>query len=150
MGQLEERPAGMERVNGHAAGLDIAVLTRAVVAPLLAWSAMVGAATFGGYPGVACVTPMAWLMGCWIGSYCGWKSRSAPRLRLVEAMIAGAVLGLLQGAIFYSIQSTLMTVRPDEASKALVLSLGITIGGGVVCALLALATAAMAIKKAPR
>jgi hypothetical protein len=123
--------------------LDVNILVRGALAPLLAWSGMVAAATLGGYPGVICVTPMAWLMACWTGNFVAGRSRSLAQRRLLEALLAGAALGLGQGIIFYVLQALLLPLQPGEESRALVLSLGILGFGTVISGLLSLGTAAL-------
>ncbi len=136
---MQEKGAQAEQTAG---GFDIDTMARAVSAPLIAWAAAVGLVTFSGYPGVVCMTPMAWLMGTWIGTFVAGRSRSPAARRLQEAAIAGALLGLAQGLIFYLAQLG-MPLQPGEEQKALVLTLGIAGFGTLVSALLSLWTAAM-------
>ena len=140
----------MDRTMEYRSGLDGMVMLRAVVAPLLFWGALVGGAAGAGYPGAACMTPLAWLLGCWIGTFVGRRSRSPFNRRILEAFLAGALLGLFEGIIFYVLQRTMMPVRPDEQSKAMILSMSIMLAGTVVCALLALATSAMMVRRLRR
>src|SRR5262249_18261876 len=129
--------------HSSSSGLDVGVLTRSVLVPLIIWCVWVGGATSDGYPGVVCLTPMAWLLGRWSGNFCAARSGSQAQRRLLEAGIAGALLGLLQGVIFYVIQRAFMPVKPDEVQNALVLSLGIIGFGTIISALLSLGTAAL-------
>ena len=68
------------------------------------WLAMVLLVTFAGYPGFVCVTPMAWLLALPVGNICVARSRSgqSPR-RLLEAALAGGVLGFLHGILVSSL-----------------------------------------------
>lgn len=45
------------------AGFDLSVIVRAVAAPLLLWTIVIVVTAWRGYPGVVCLTPMAWLLG---------------------------------------------------------------------------------------
>ncbi len=57
------------------------------------WLAMVLLVTFAGYPGVVCVTPMAWLIALRVGNLCVWGSKSSrSSSRLIEAALAGFVI----------------------------------------------------------
>ena len=127
--------------------LDGKLIGLQVLGPLITWGVLVGGAAYAGYPGAACVTPMAWLLGCRVGLRCVQRSHSAPRQRIVEAVVAGALLGLLQGLIFYILQRALMPVRPDEEHQAFVLSAIIIVGGMLVTAFLALVTAVITMRR---
>jgi hypothetical protein len=76
-----------------------AILSSAL--PLFAvWLAAVVGITLAGYPGVVCVTPMAWLLALSAGLRCAARSASpAVGKRILEAGLAGALLGLLQGIV---------------------------------------------------
>jgi hypothetical protein len=57
--------------------------------------------TWAGYPGVVCVTPVAWLLALRVGLLVARRSRAGTRRgRLGEAALAGAWFGLLQGVLF--------------------------------------------------
>jgi hypothetical protein len=76
------------------------------VAPVAWFVAMAVLATLGGYPGVICVTPMAWLIGLAAGQRVAMGSRNAPgRGVLLEAAIAGALVGVIEGLLFVVIGS---------------------------------------------
>ena len=65
------------------------------------WLIMVLLATFTGYPGVVCITPLAWLISLQAGNLISIQSKSSLRSRrLIEAALAGGFLGLLQGVLF--------------------------------------------------
>src|ERR1700759_5289812 len=99
-------------------GFDFGAVLKSLLPPLIVWTTAVVFVTFVGHqPGVICVTPVAWLMACWVGMRCVWVSRSAAKSSLLlEAAIAGALLGLLQGVLFFIISSR-MEIRPDEQQK---------------------------------
>jgi hypothetical protein len=142
----------MSRLDEHvnAATLDLRVMARVVVAALLFWIVPLAGATIAGYPGAVCMTPLAWVLGTWVGTQCALRSRSARRRRVLEAGISGALLGLLQGLIFFMLQRALLPTRPEEQRQALLISIGILIVGTIVCALLALLTAAAAVRRLTR
>jgi hypothetical protein len=87
------------------------------------WLVWVLVVTWAGYPGVVCVTPLAWLIALRVGLLCATQSPSPlPRARLLEAALAGAWLGWLQGVLFWGIMGFLGDVRPDEQASSTVLT----------------------------
>ena len=139
----------MSSMNNHlrqeagSKGLDFSAMLRAVLPPFIIWAAAVLFITFAArQPGVACMTPVAWLLACWVGLTCVARSRSAGKATLLtEAALAGGVLGLLQGLLF-AVVAQFMEVRPEEQQKSLMLSLGMIVVGAVVSALLSMAVGA--------
>ena len=118
-------------------GLDFRNVFETPLRQFVPWLAMVFLVTWAGYPGVVCVTPMAWLIALRVGNLCVVRSRSETRSRrLTEAALAGAVLGLLQGVLFAAIISFLEPINPDERTRSTVLTLimivvGIFAGAGL-------------------
>lgn len=81
--------------------LDFRSVILAVWMPAFLWVLGVAGATLSGYPGVVCVTPLGWLLGLNVGQRCvGMSSSQAERDRVIEAGLAGALLGILQGILF--------------------------------------------------
>jgi hypothetical protein len=110
-------------------------------------------AAWQGYPGAVCLTPMAWLLGCWVGLTCAERSRSDLSRRVAEALIAGALLGLAQGVLFYIVQRLLLlpaAAPPEEVQKALLLSLGILLFGALFNGMFSMATAAIRTRRRVR
>jgi hypothetical protein len=143
---LKEISVHQSDIKPAVVGFDINAVARAIAAPLLLWTTVIALAAWQGYPGAACMTPMAWLLGCWVGLTCSQHSRTAPGRRLAKAFVAGALLGLAQGAIFYVVQRLLLTpasAPPAELQKALILSLGIILFGALFNGLCSVGTAAM-------
>ncbi len=68
--------------------------------PLLLWTGLVIFVTYTGYPGVACMTPLAWLLSLPVGLRIKRESTSLAYRPVLEAAIAGAILGFWQGALF--------------------------------------------------
>jgi MFS family permease len=100
-------------------------------------------ATWAGYPGVVCITPLAWLMALRVGIVCVSHSNSQPSSRRVqEAALGGAWFGLLQGLLFLVIIPRAGPVREDERGSAVLLTLAIIISGMIVGAGLSAFTAA--------
>ena len=124
--------------------LDFSAMLRAVLPPLIVWTAAVLFVTFAGrQPGVVCATPVAWLMACWVGMTCVVRSRSEHKSALLtEAALAGGVFGLLQGALFIFIAPYMGEIKPDERQKMLLLSVLMVVVGTVVSALLSMAVGA--------
>ena len=104
--------------------LDTRVIFETPLRQFVPWLAMVLLVTWAGYPGVVCVTPMAWLIALRVGNLAVARSRSeTSSRRLTEAALAGAVLGLLQGLLFAAIISLLQPINPDERTRTVVLTL---------------------------
>lgn len=102
------------------------------------WLVMVLITTWAGYPGVVCVTPMAWLLALSVGTRCASISPSPlPNRRILEAAAAGGLLGLLQGILFIVITSFMSQIAPDERISSIAISLIILLGGMLVAAGLA-------------
>jgi MFS family permease len=118
-------------------GLDVRVILETPVRQFVPWLIMVFLVTWAGYPGVVCVTPMAWLMALRVGNLVIARSRSdSSSRRLMEAALAGAVLGLLQGVLFAAIISFLEPISADDRSRSMILTLlmiavGMVAGAGL-------------------
>jgi hypothetical protein len=111
-------------------GLDLRNVFETPLRQFVPWLVMVFLVTWAGYPGVVCVTPLAWLIALRVGNLCVARSRSETRSRrLTEAALAGAVLGLLQGVLFAAIISFLEPINPDEQTRSTVLTLIMTVVG---------------------
>ena len=123
-------------------GLDLRVIFETPARQFIGWLAMVLLLTWSGYPGVVCVTPMAWLIALRVGNLVAAHSRSeASSRRLTEAALAGAVLGLLQGVLFAVIISQLEPINPEEAGRSIALTIGMIIVGMLAGAILSFITA---------
>jgi len=118
-------------------GFDLRVIIETALRQFAPWLAMVLLVTFAGYPGVVCVTPMAWLIALRVGNIVAWRSRSAQSSRrLTEAALAGGVFGFLQGILFAVISPFMGPIQADEWTSAIVLILimivvGIFAGAGL-------------------
>jgi len=94
------------------------------------WLLMVLLVTFAGYPGVICVTPMAWLIALRVGNIVAWRSKSElSSRRLTEAALAGAFFGFLQGLLFAVIVPSMGPINANEWTKTIVLILIMTAVG---------------------
>lgn len=124
--------------------LDFRVILEVPPRLFAPWLASVLVVTWAGYPGVVCVTPMAWLLALRVGIVCTARSRSAqPSQRLQEAALAGAFFGLLQGLLFWVIVPRMGPIRPSEQTSAAVLILLMIIIGMLAGAGLSFFTAAL-------
>ena len=111
-------------------GLDLRVIFETPLRQFVPWLAMVLLVTFAGYPGVVCVTPMAWLIALRVGNLCVWRSKSTlSSRRLTEAALAGGLLGFLQGLLFASIITLLEPINADERSRTIILTLILIVSG---------------------
>ena len=117
--------------------LDVWVIIETALRQFVPWLAMVGLVSLAGYPGVICVTPMAWLIALRVGNICVARSGSQmPSQRLREAALAGALLGLLQGILFLVVLPFLGPIKASEWTGAVLivliqLILGIIAGAGL-------------------
>ncbi len=123
-------------------GLDFRNILETPLRQFAPWLAAVLLVTFAGYPGVVCVTPMAWLIALQVGNVSVRRSRSTSSAsRKLEAALAGALLGILQGILFAVIITQLEPISADEQARSTVLTIGMAIAGIVFGALLAFITA---------
>ena len=122
--------------------LDYRKIIEVPLRQFVPWLAMVLLVTFAGYPGVVCVTPMAWLLALPVGNICVARSRSeqSPR-RLLEAALAGGVLGFLHGILFLVIVPFMGPIQSNEITKTIVLTSIMLILGILAGAVLSLFTA---------
>lgn len=69
--------------------------------PLLYWAGAVTAITMFGYPGVVCITPLAWLLALPVGMRIGREigADGEDRVILSSAATGGALLGLFQALL---------------------------------------------------
>jgi hypothetical protein len=110
--------------------LDLRVIVETPLRQFAPWLAMVLLVTFAGYPGVVCVTPMAWLIALQVGNLCVSRSKSTlSSRRLTEAALAGGFLGLLQGLLFAGIITLLEPIDADERTRTIILTLIIIVAG---------------------
>ena len=114
---------------------------RALLAPTVIWGCMVGTGLLAHYPGVVCVTPMAWLLALVSGTrYVDLCAGKPDRYPLLAPALAGAVLGLEQGILFWIVSSLGMPAESAaDAVKANWLSVILLLGGifaGAACSTL--------------
>jgi len=97
---------------------DLRAVLLSTIANFSPWLAAVLLITWFGYPGVVCVTPMAWLLAVRVGIVCSDRSRSeTTSARLTEAALAGALLGLLLGILYMVIVPLMGPIQPDEQAN---------------------------------
>jgi membrane associated rhomboid family serine protease len=121
--------------------LDWRTVTWVSLSQFAPWLAVVLLATWGGYPGAVCVTPLAWLIALRVGLVSVERSRSAESgQRLLEAALGGALFGLLQGLLFWVIVPRMGPILPSEQAQATGLVVVMALGGMVFGAVLALFT----------
>ncbi|HEY9526833.1 MAG TPA: hypothetical protein VIR02_07125 [Anaerolineales bacterium] len=117
--------------------LDVRVIIETALRQFVPWLAMVALVSLAGYPGVICVTPMAWLIALRVGNLCVAHSTSQnSSQRLWEAALAGGLLGLLQGILFLVFLLFLGPIEASEWTRAILLVLiqlilGILAGAGL-------------------
>jgi hypothetical protein len=110
--------------------LDFRTILEVPLRQFVPWLAMVVLVWLAGYPGVVCVTPMAWLIALRVGNICVARSRSErSSQRLWEAAFAGGILGLLQGILFLIVIPFLGPIQADEWTQTILLTLIMMIVG---------------------
>ena len=123
-------------------GLDLRVVFETPLRQFAWWLVAVLLVTVAGYPGVVCVTPMAWLIALRIGNLVALRSLSdLSSQRLTEAALAGGLLGLLQGILFGAITPFMGPIQADEWTRTIILIFGMLIVGTLIGAGLAFITA---------
>lgn len=107
--------------------LDGRAVASALFLPLLLWTGSVIAVALLGYPGVIYMTPAAWLLALPVGLRVRRESESPGRQPVLEAALAGAVLGTWQGLLLIGMQALpgLLAVEPLEPQPLVLLSLGL-------------------------
>lgn len=114
-----------------SARLDLRVIFEIPLRQIIPWAISVVLVSLAGYPGVVCVTPMAWLIALRVGHLAAWRSRSAQSSRrLLEAALAGGFFGFLQGILFGIVVPFLGTIKQNEITRTIILVL-IMLGAGV-------------------
>jgi hypothetical protein len=109
---------------------DLRVMLETPLRQFAPWLAAVLLVTWAGYPGVVCVTPMAWLIALRVGLLCAMFSHSQnSNQRVQEAAVAGAFLGFLQGLLFFLILPRMGPVSASERASATGLALGMLCAG---------------------
>lgn len=121
------------------------------VAPVTWFVAMALLATLGGYPGVVCITPLAWLIGLASGQRVAALTRSAPPRRpLVEAALAGALVGLVTSLLFIIVASRFELRDTQEVGQMLGLTACLVTASVPVPAALAVWMAWMVMRRRAR
>lgn len=104
--------------------LDLRTVIETPIRQFIPWLVSVLLVTLAGYPGVVCVTPMAWLIALRVGNVCTARSKSETSMnRLIEAALAGGIIGFLQGVLFIVIVPLMGPIQADEQANTVILSL---------------------------
>jgi hypothetical protein len=130
--------------------ISLKALGYTLLPPLIVWGVLVAAATFGGQPGVICMTPVAWLLALWCGGEYIRRTGGRPeRWPMFGPALVGVILGLLMGLFFilFSAQTMPVGSAPDEIAKAQLLNILVTAVGGLACALLSMITAGLTLRR---
>ena len=122
--------------------MDFNAIFIAFALPVIFWYFIVGAVTLFGYPGVVCITPMAWLLAMTVGQTCIHRSISQTKeMRVREARTAGALLGASQGLLFILISLIGFSIDENEIPRTLLIGSTITLGGTIISAVISAAFA---------
>ena len=123
-------------------GFDLRIMFMIPLRQFTWWLIMVLLISFVGYPGVVCITPMAWLLALRVGNLVTQRSQSEQRSRrLIEAALAGGLLGLLQGILFAAIVPLMHPIQDNEVTNSIIFILGMLLFGTLAAAGLAFFTA---------
>jgi hypothetical protein len=129
-------------ISRHSGKLDLRTVADVALRQFAWWLVMVLVVTFAGYPGVVCVTPMAWLVALRVGNQVAWRSKSGLRSqRLTESALAGGLLGFLQGILFGAVVPSMGPIQPDEQANSILLILFMLLVGTLAGAGLSFFTA---------
>jgi hypothetical protein len=118
--------------------INFAAFIRSLSMWLMIWGALVFMVTYGGQPGVVCLTPMAWLLALPAGwNYVVFAQGKPGKQPFVAGAILGAILGLCYGLLFFGVSAYQMPAGsdPGEAAKAQNVVF-FMIGAGIVIAAL--------------
>lgn len=122
---------------------DLWVVLRVIIIPALLWMGVSWLVGSLGYPDIIFATPAAWLLALPVGRSVVIRSRSERlRFRLLEAGIAGTLLGLFQGATFLVIEVLMLKPRLSEGEMVSTMGGVVLIMGMLVCGMLATAIGA--------
>ena len=131
--------------------LDIRSMVGTSIGHFLPWLVVVLLITWSGYPGVVCITPMAWLLALSTGTVCSLHSRSQKSsTRLLEAALAGGILGLFHGILFMVIVPVMGPIEPGEEASRMTLILFMLLVGILISASLSLFSAVSAERRKKR
>ena len=123
-------------------GFDFRIIIETPLRQFVPWLVIVLLIAVGGYPGIICLTPMAWLMALRVGNFVALRSLSdLSSRRLTEAALAGGLLGLLQGILFGVITPFMGPIQADEWTRTIILIIGMLVVGTLIGAGLAYTTA---------
>jgi hypothetical protein len=119
--------------------LNVKALINSLSMWFLVWGLVVLFVTYQGQPGVACMTPMAWLLALPAGwNYVAFSHGKPGRQPFIAGALLGAILGVLYGLLFFGVAVYGMPVGtdPDEIAKMRNLVVFMIGGGAVITALL--------------
>ncbi len=119
--------------------IDYHAILSALFLPLLLWTGSVVAISLMGYPGVVCMTPVAWLLALPVGLRVHRELGSPGSRPVLEAALGGGLLGFWQGILVpavmiaaQSIPGQTLSNLPDPIFAALLVAiLSIPITGGL-------------------
>ncbi len=123
----------------HQPFLNVSAFLGSLGMWLAIWGIIVLVVAYSGQPGVACLTPMAWLLALPAGwNYVAFAKGMHGRQPFIAGLLLGASLGLLYGLLFWAVSTVGMPAGsdPDELVKARNMNLIIVAAGTVIGALL--------------
>lgn len=137
-------------MNGNHS-LDGPTISAGLFLPLLEWTGAVVVASLAGYPTIAWLTPLAWLLAIPVGLRVRRQSASPGRGPVREAALGGCLLGIWQGLLFGGVLARVPALLPRAADGwRVALVLGVILAGSLIAAGLAGLAAAQATQRAGR
>ncbi len=131
--------------------INYQVILSALFLPLLLWTGSVVAISLMGYPGVICMTPVAWLLALPVGIRIYRESSSLGSRLVKEAALGGGLLGFWQGLLVPVVMVASRYIPgqnlPDPPSPFFAAGLLVITGVPAAAGLAALIAAWMARKK---
>ena len=126
-------------------GLDLRAVAGVAVALFLPWALLVIVFALRGQPGAVCLTPVAWLLAVVAGrGVLNFTRSTDPAKRRAEAGLAGGLLGGLLGMLLTVMLQIMGEITSQERLTLALLGVAATLGGLLVCTILAFALAALA------
>ena len=122
----------------HQPFINVSALLRSLGMWLLVWGLVVLVVTYQGQPGVACLTPLAWLLALPAGwNYVVFANDKPGRQPFLAGAILGLILGLGYGFLFFGVAAYGMPVGTDPAEIAKMQNLVVVMiaAGAIVAAL---------------
>ena len=129
-------------VTGNLPWIHLGAFWRALLPMLVLWGGWVGLAWAGGYPGVVCMTPLAWLLALWSGKHYAALTAGWPlRWPLLAPALLGAAMGLAMGVMVLVVGWLGMPPGEDDVAQTATFLMLMAVPGVLACSALSVLTA---------